>query len=58
VVGAGQVKLTVSFGYADESDGVGLPFYPVPVQAVTQPHWVEGGAPATWTSAAPATATC
>ena len=44
VVGAGQVKLTVSFGYADESDGVGLPFYPVPVQAVTQPHWVEGGA--------------
>ncbi|MBI5257572.1 MAG: hypothetical protein HY855_13810 [Burkholderiales bacterium] len=52
VVGAGQVKLPVTFGYWDESDGVNpangqpLAFYPIPTQAITQPHWVEGGAPA------------
>ena len=22
-----------------------IPFYPIPVEAITQPHWVEGGAP-------------
>lgn len=46
VVDAGQLKSTVSFLYADESDGVGQAFYPIPTQAITQPHWVEGGAPA------------
>lgn len=52
VVDAGQAKLPVTFLYADESDGVDrntslpLPFYPIPTQAITQPHWVEGGAPA------------
>ena len=25
--------------------GQGMPFYPIPSQAITQPHWVEGGAP-------------
>ena len=52
VVDASQLKLPVSFLYWDESDGVDLttgaarPFYPIPTQAITQPHWVEGGAPA------------
>ncbi|MEO6929636.1 MAG: hypothetical protein ABI190_10770 [Casimicrobiaceae bacterium] len=51
VVGTAQPKLAVQFGYADESDGVdpasgrSLPFYPIPAQAITQPHWIEGGAP-------------
>lgn len=26
--------------------GQGVPFYPLPAQAITQAHWVEGGAPA------------
>ena len=51
IVDGTQAKLPVTFGYADESDGVdtagqGVPFYPLPVQAATQPHWIEGGAPA------------
>ena len=52
VVDAGQLKQALSFQYWDESDGVdpatgqGQPFYPIPTQAITQPHWVEGGAPA------------
>ncbi len=46
VVDATQPKSVVSFQYADESDGVGQAFYPIPAQAITQPHWVEGGAPA------------
>ncbi len=50
VVDGSQPKLAVTFQYADESDGVdaagrGVPFYPIPAQAATQPHWVEGGAP-------------
>ncbi len=42
---------TVQFQYADESDGVdhstnrSIPFYPIPDQAITQAHWVEGGEP-------------
>jgi hypothetical protein len=42
---------TVQFQYADESDGVNhttnqsFPFYPIPDEAITQPHWVEGGEP-------------
>jgi hypothetical protein len=63
VVDTGQVKSAVTFQYADESDGVdpltgqALPFYPLPTQAVTQVHWVEGGAPPASTCATP-TATC
>lgn len=46
VVDAAQLKSLVSFQYASESDGNGQVFYPIPTQAITQPHWVEGGAPA------------
>jgi hypothetical protein len=51
IVDGTQPKLAVTFNYWDESDGVnyatgqGIPFYPIPAQAVSQPHWVEGGAP-------------
>src|SRR6266516_5670473 len=46
VVDGTQPKLTVRFiAYPGESDGVGVPFYPVPVEAITQPHWIEGGDP-------------
>lgn len=50
-VGADQKKKAVSFEYASESDGVdhatgrSLPFYPIPDEAATSPHWIEGGAP-------------
>lgn len=39
----------VQFQYADESDGVdhttnrSYPFYPIPDEAITQAHWIEGG---------------
>jgi hypothetical protein len=52
IVDGTQPKQAVTFQYWDESDGVdyatgqGVPFYPLPAQAITQPHWVEGGAPA------------
>ncbi|HET7032166.1 MAG TPA: hypothetical protein VFJ48_03505 [Casimicrobiaceae bacterium] len=51
VVDGTQSKKAVTFGYWDESDGVnptngqGIPFYPIPDQASTQQHWIEGGAP-------------
>lgn len=51
VVGASQPKKAVEFDYADESDGVdhstglSFPFYPIPDEAITQPHWIEGGPP-------------
>jgi len=46
VVDGTQPRLTVDFVlYGDESDGVGVPFYPIPAEAITQPHWVEGGDP-------------
>ena len=41
----------VQFAYAGESDGVNhstntsFPFYPIPAEAITQPHWIEGGDP-------------
>ncbi|MEO8365025.1 MAG: hypothetical protein ABI538_02340 [Pseudoxanthomonas sp.] len=44
VVDSAQVKKTVVFDYDDESDGNGIPFYPIPSQAISQTHWVEGGA--------------
>ena len=42
---------TVQFQYSDESDGVdhttnrSVPFYPIPDEAITQAHWIEGGEP-------------
>jgi len=49
VDGNTTAKQSVTFDYWDESDGVdsagnGVPFYPISAQAVTQPHWIEGGA--------------
>jgi hypothetical protein len=41
----------VRFQYASESDGVNhttgqsFPFYPIPDEAMTQAHWIEGGDP-------------
>jgi hypothetical protein len=51
-VGGDQPRKSVIFHYDDESDGVdgtgaSYPFYPLPDEAITQPHWVEGGEPAT-----------
>jgi hypothetical protein len=52
IVDGTQAKVAVTFQYWDESDGVnyatgqGIPFYPLPAQAIMQPHWVEGGSPA------------
>ena len=46
VVAGTQPKLTVDFvEFASESDGVGVPFYPIPTQAITTPHWIESGEP-------------
>jgi len=50
VVDGAQPRQAVTFDYWDESDGVdasgqAIPFYPIPAQAITLPHWVEGGAP-------------
>ncbi len=51
VVDGAQPKKTVNFHYYDESDGVNhpgnnpYPFYPIPDQAITQAHWIEGGDP-------------
>ena len=45
VVDGSQPKKTVEFEYADESDGDGVPFYPIPDEAITQPHWIESGPP-------------
>jgi hypothetical protein len=39
-----QPRLTVTFDlYGDQSDGVGQAFYPIPIEAETQPYWIEGG---------------
>jgi hypothetical protein len=45
IVNGSQAKQTVTFDYDDESDGNGVPFYPIPTQAITQKHWIEAGAP-------------
>ncbi len=51
VVGADQPKVSVRFDYDEQSDGVNhqtgqsYPFYPIPVQAITEPYWIEGGPP-------------
>ena len=49
---------------ASESDGVNhatgqsFPFYPIPDEAITQAHWIEGGEPGNVDRAATPTATC
>jgi hypothetical protein len=50
VVDGNQPKVAVNFYYSDESDGVdstgkSIPFYPIPDEAKTQAHWIEGGQP-------------
>jgi hypothetical protein len=51
VVDGTTPKKAVIFQYWRESDGVNhstgasLPFYPIPDEAITQPHFVEGGEP-------------
>jgi hypothetical protein len=47
VVSGDQPRVPVTFEYADESDtGIaGLPGYPVPDEARTQPNYIEGGVP-------------
>jgi hypothetical protein len=51
IVDGAQPKKTVQFTYSAESDGVNhqtgqsIPFYPIPDEAITQPHWIEGGEP-------------
>src|SRR5688572_30695264 len=51
LVRGNQPKRAVTFLYSDESDGVdhetdtSFPFYPIPDEAITQPHWIEGGQP-------------
>lgn len=44
VVDGNQAKKTVDFVlYPGQSDGVGVPFYPVPDQAINTFGWIEGG---------------
>ena len=51
VVDSTVAKQAVQFQYSDESDGVNhttgqsLPFYPIPPEAISQAHWIEGGEP-------------
>ena len=51
VVSGDMPKKTVQFQYYRESDGVdhtiqqSFPFYPIPDQAIIEPHWIEGGWP-------------
>lgn len=48
VVDGAQAKKTVDFVlYGDQSDGDGVPFYPVPDEAITMNGWIEGGQPGT-----------
>ena len=65
VVDGTQPKQAVQFDYSDESDGVNhttdqsFPFYPIPNEAITQTHWIEGGQPGQRGPAQPrATVTC
>jgi Calx-beta domain len=46
IVTGSQPKKTVTFvEFPGESDGVGVPFYPIPDEAITTPHWIESGEP-------------
>jgi hypothetical protein len=52
VVAGDQARVPVTFGYADESDtGIpGLSGYPIPEEAKTLPHFIEGDVPGGGTS--------
>jgi hypothetical protein len=52
VVAGDQARVPLTFQYDDESDyGIpGLPGYPVPEEAKTQPHYIEGDVPGGGTS--------
>jgi hypothetical protein len=53
VVGSDQIRVPLTFvDYGDESDAgaPGLPGYPIPDQARTQPHYIEGDVPGGGTS--------
>jgi hypothetical protein len=47
IVDGSQPKVTVTFDpeAADECDGVGVPFYPIPDEAIDQYGWIEQGPP-------------
>jgi len=51
VVDSAVPAVAVQFQYSTESDGVNhttgqsYPFYPIPVEAISQPHWIESGDP-------------
>jgi hypothetical protein len=51
VVDGSTPRQPVQFVYSDESDGVdhttdtSFPFYPIPPEAITEAHWIEGGEP-------------
>lgn len=45
IVDGSQPKVTVNFVYASESDGAGVPFYPIPPEAITTYGWIEEGPP-------------
>jgi len=47
IVDGSQAKRTVTFDpqAAGESDGVGMPFYPIPDETITQCGWIEDGPP-------------
>ena len=51
VVDSTVTRRAVQFQYSDESDGVdhatnrSVPFYPIPDEAISQAHWIEGGDP-------------
>src|SRR5581483_8909120 len=40
-----QALKTVTFDIANESDGVGVPFYPIPDEAISMTGWIEDGPP-------------
>jgi hypothetical protein len=44
-VDGSQAKKTVQFLYASESDGAGVPFYPIPDEAIDENYWIEEGHP-------------
>ena len=40
---------------SNHATGRSVPFYPIPDEAITQPYWIEGGAPGSAIPAAIAT---
>lgn len=51
ITDSSEPRLAVNFVYSDQSDGVNhnsnqsFPFYPIPPESITQPHWIEEGDP-------------